>query len=79
MSDVPCVCPWCHTAKHVRPSGTTLRSFYCGKCQREFDDSDDGVVGYGNPEKYATRNERHEQAMRKRLMSGVTPDSRRVR
>jgi hypothetical protein len=46
-------------------TGSLPRSFYCRKCKREFeaDDSgqaiDDGVVGYGNPERFAVRNENY--------------------
>ena len=54
-------CPWCHTAAHVQPAGQP-RSFYCRRCQREFDDSEDGEVGYGRPEKYAMRKETQQQA-----------------
>lgn len=53
-------CPWCNTARHVQPAGG-LRTFYCRRCQREFDDSDDGEVGYGRPEKYAMRKESQQE------------------
>jgi transposase-like protein len=59
-------CPWCGTAKHVHTSGASLRSFYCGKCRREFDDDPDTDVGYGRPEKYAIRNENYAQAQARR-------------
>ena len=51
-------CPWCNTNKHVRTSGTNLHAFYCGRCGREFEDVDDGDVGYGRPEKRMEREER---------------------
>jgi hypothetical protein len=54
------VCPWCRTSKHVRPSDNP-HGFYCSQCGREFEDVDDGVVGYGNPERFAIRNEVHSQ------------------
>jgi len=68
MTECQPACPWCRTAKHVQPSGTTLRAYYCGKCLREFEDGDDGTVGYGSPEKYAVRNENHAAAQRARLL-----------
>lgn len=49
-------CPWCHSSASVQPAGG-LRTFYCRRCQREFDDTDDGEIGYGRPEKYAMRKE----------------------
>jgi hypothetical protein len=60
MSDVP-NCPWCHSSKHVQASGTTMKAMYCRRCSREFEAEDDGVVGYGSPEKYAERSERRQQ------------------
>lgn len=58
MSEMP-KCPWCGHPRHVRPLG--CHAFYCGGCKREFEDVDDGEVGYGMPEKFAMRKERHEQ------------------
>jgi len=50
-------CPWCKTPQHVQSSGTNLKAWYCRGCQREFEAGDDGVIGYGLPEKYAERAE----------------------
>ena len=58
-------CPWCHTDKHVQPAGQ-LRTFYCRKCCREFDDSDDGTVGYGRPSKRLEREENMRQRKQQR-------------
>jgi len=51
-------CPWCRTARYVRPSGANLKAWYCPLCRREFEAGDDGLVGYGPPEKFAERAER---------------------
>jgi hypothetical protein len=42
-------------------SGTNLHAFYCANCRREFEDVEDGTIGYGRPEKYAQREERRAQ------------------
>jgi transposase-like protein len=55
MNDLP-KCPWCGTNKHVRLTG--FRHFYCANCAREFDDSDDGDIGYGSPSRRIEREER---------------------
>lgn len=51
-------CPWCGTAKKVYKHGD--REFVCLGCKRIFDGIDDGVIGYGRPEKYAQRAERRQ-------------------
>ena len=51
-------CPWCNTTKHVRPSGTSYRAWYCGRCGKEFEPEDDGDIGYGRPSKRLERKER---------------------
>ena len=56
-------CIRCHSPKQVRPSGTTPRAFYCGKCKIEFEAEDDGFVGYGDPARIVAKRER-QQAIR---------------
>lgn len=63
-------CVRCGSVRYVRTSGTTPRAYHCGKCRIEFEAEDDGLVGYGSPERYAERNERHEAAQRQRLLGG---------
>ena len=58
-------CPWCHTDKHIQPAGQ-LRTFYCRKCCREFDDSEDGTIGYGRPSKRLEQEERKKETLRQR-------------
>jgi transposase-like protein len=58
-------CVRCGSPRQVRTSGTTARAYYCGKCGIEFEPEEDGVVGYGRPEKYAVRNEAHAIAKRR--------------
>jgi hypothetical protein len=60
-------CPRCHSRRHVIPSGQNVHTFACRKCQIQFEDGDDGEVGYGRPEKYAERNERHENNRQQKL------------
>ena len=50
-------CPRCHSTHHVRESGNNHHVFYCGKCGREFEDVDDGEVGYGRPDRRLIRKE----------------------
>lgn len=51
-------CPFCSTSKSVQPYGESVHQFYCRKCDKIFEDVDDGEVGYGRPEKIAERRER---------------------
>lgn len=53
-------CPRCHHLT-TTPSAANLHAFYCHDCKIEFEDEDDGTIGYGNPERFAERNERHQQ------------------
>jgi transposase-like protein len=50
-------CPRCG-----RPSKTTTstnnHSYWCSYCQIEFEDEDDGIVGYTEPSRFAERQER---------------------
>lgn len=62
-------CPWCGTAKSVSASGTNPHAFYCGRCSREFEDIDDGDVGYGRPEKRLERKEKLSAQERQRRIS----------
>lgn len=56
------LCPWCLTDKCVHASNSNQKAFCCRRCGREFEaEDDDGVVGYGRPEKYAERAERRQQ------------------
>ena len=57
-------CPWCGTDKHVYESGHA--QFWCKKCDRLFDKGEDGVIGYGRPDKYAERREEFEKRQAKR-------------
>ena len=50
-------CPWCGTAKHTR-EGSQPKTWYCGKCSKEFEAEDDGDITYGRPEKRMEREER---------------------
>jgi transposase-like protein len=50
-------CPWCKTAKHVQEA-EQIRVFFCRKCRREFDNSEDGTIGYGSPSRRMEREER---------------------
>lgn len=63
-------CPRCG-----RPSATTTatndHTFWCSHCSIEFDDQDDGDVGYGTPERHAMRHER--QAPRPRIDRPTKP------
>lgn len=52
-------CLWCGTNKHVAEVGP--HHFYCGKCKREFDDVDDGDIGYGRPSKRKEYQERSQE------------------
>jgi len=54
------VCPWCQTSRHTQ-TGSRAHAFFCRSCKREFEDVDDGDIGYGNPEKYAVRKESFQQ------------------
>lgn len=48
-------CPLCGRIKKVvqRRDGT----FWCNHCNVQFDDQEDGDIGYGSPESNAIRNE----------------------
>lgn len=57
-------CPWCNTAKHVAALG--CHRLYCGKCKREFEDVNDGDIGYGRPSKRMEREERKKTHVKRR-------------
>jgi hypothetical protein len=71
-------CVRCGSQKHVHSEGSNPHQFYCGRCKISFEDVDDGEVGYGNPERFATRNERHESNQRDRLL-GKRPTAYRTK
>lgn len=52
-------CPRCR--RESTTATDSPHAFYCHWCKMEFDDEDDGTIGYGNPERFAERNERHQQ------------------
>jgi transposase-like protein len=51
-------CPRCHSARRVITSGTTMRAWWCHKCQIEFEPEDDSDIGYGPPDKRMIREEK---------------------
>jgi tRNA(Ile2) C34 agmatinyltransferase TiaS len=54
-------CPMCgHLTATTSQSG-----FYCYDCKMEFDDRDDGDVGYQRPETIASRREEYQRRRRK--------------
>jgi ribosomal protein L37AE/L43A len=54
-------CPWCGRLKSVREADSNHHHWYCSICNREFEDIEDGDIGYGSPENYAERAERRQQ------------------
>ena len=55
-------CPRCNRLS-ATPHGD--RDFYCHHCQMAFSPEDDGTIGYGMPERFVMRDERHAIAMGK--------------
>ena len=49
-------CPWCGTAKHTR-EGSQPKTWFCGKCSREFEAEDDSDIGYEAPDRRLLRKE----------------------
>ena len=57
-------CPRCGRQTHT--AGDQPHVWYCHQCGMYFDDSEDGDVGYGRPEKRLEREERAKERQQQR-------------
>ena len=73
-------CPWCGTAAHVRRRPNT-HAVYCRRCKREFEDVDDGTIGYGPPDRRMRREEARTDGRREmgRMLGRLPITTRRTR
>jgi len=58
-------CPRCNRPT-AAPSAANPHAWYCHECKVEFEDVEDGIIGYGPPSKRLEREEKRQQRLRRR-------------